>query len=139
MPNDSFSDAELVAYLDEMLPAEQMVEVEESLRESDPLRQRVSRITQKRDQGVHSVGEIWRRQRLSCPSREKLGSYVLGALPKEYSDYVEFHLYTVGCRFCNANLNDMEQSSKSKPEAQRRRQKFFQSSAGYLSQMNSDG
>ncbi|MBM81377.1 MAG: hypothetical protein CMJ78_12415 [Planctomycetaceae bacterium] len=118
-----------------MLPSEKMVELEQSLRDSDSMRQRLSRIAQRRDHGVHSVGEIWRRQRLSCPDREKLGSYLLDVLPADHREYIEFHLYTVGCRLCNANLNDLEQSVKATPEAQRRRRKFFQSSAGYLSQM----
>ena len=54
--------------------------------------------------GEHSVGAIWRRQRLSCPPREQLGSYLLGVLDDDVQNYIQFHLQTIGCAFCLANL-----------------------------------
>lgn len=132
MASPTFSDHELAAYLDEMLSAERMTEVEKSLRKSESLRNRLSSISRHRDAGVHSVGEIWRRERLSCPTRQQLGSYLLGTLDPAASDYLEFHIRTVGCRVCAANLADLEQQAESAPETSARRRKFFQSSAGYL-------
>ena len=126
---DQFTDAELLAYLDEALPAERMAALEQALRQSEPLRNRTAALRQQRDEEGHSVGEIWRRGRLSCPTRHQLGSFLLGALAGELADYITFHLETVGCRYCNANLDDLRAASQStETEATQRRQKYFQSS-----------
>jgi hypothetical protein len=127
-----FTDAELLAFIDEGLPADRMVAVEAELRRSSDLRQRAAALRSQREQQGHSVSEIWRRGRLSCPSRHQLGSFLLGALPDELANYIEFHVQTVGCRLCLANLDDLREAARPGPEAERRRQKFFQSSAGYV-------
>lgn len=132
MPHETLTDQQLVAYLDEMLPVEQMAAIENELRRSEPLRGRVAALSRRRDSGAHSVGEIWRRFRLSCPARSQLGSFLLGTLEPETADYLEFHLRTVGCRYCAANLYDLEKSLATSPDAPQRRRKFFQSSAGHL-------
>lgn len=132
MTEPAITDLQLLAYLDEMLPVEQMATIERDLRASEALRLRAAGLARRRDQGAHSVGEIWRRLRLSCPSRDELGNFLLGTLEDGLADYIEFHLRTVGCRFCAANLGDLEQALKSAPETAQRRRKFFESSAGYL-------
>ena len=132
MNEQTFTDEELSAYLDEMLSVDRMATVEHALRDSEPLRRRAASLARLRDHGEHSLGAIWRRRRLSCPSRTELGSYLLGTLPAQTSDYVDFHVRTVGCRVCTANLNDLEQAAQAGDESQQRRKKFFQSSAGYL-------
>lgn len=124
---------DLDAYLDEALPPEEMARVELALRNDPELRRRLAAINARRDAGVHSLGEIWRRHRLTCPSREQLGSYLLEALPEEQADYVTFHLQAVGCRYCKANLTDLEQQQAESPDAaETRRRKYFQSSVGHL-------
>jgi anti-sigma factor RsiW len=129
----TYTQAELEAYLDEALPAERMARIEQALRSDRELVRQLSAINARRDAGVHSLGEIWRRHRPSCPTREQLGSYVLGALPAEISDYVEIHIEAVGCRLCRANLGDLQkQQAEAADVAQTRRRKYFQSSAGYL-------
>lgn len=130
------TDAELSAYLDEDLSEARMTHLEERLREDEQLRARLSGILGQRDAGVHSIGAIWRRHRLSCPSREQLGSYLLGVLEDDHRAYVKFHLEVIGCRQCNANLDDLQaQNSEAEvaDQIQSRRHKYFQSSAGYLS------
>ena len=124
--------AELLAYLDEGLPAERMAAIEKSLRESDSLRRQLATLARERDQGGLTVGEVWRRHRLSCPTRSQLGSYLLGALDAGEHDYVAFHLETIGCRVCAANLSDLKQTTSAAPEKQRRRRKYYESSAGLL-------
>ncbi len=123
---------ELLTYLDEGLPAERMAAIEKSLRDSEPLRRQLATLARERDQGGLTVGEVWRRNRLSCPTRSQLGSYLLGALDAEQQDYLEFHIETVGCRVCTANLSDLRQSASAAPEKQRRRRKYYESSAGLL-------
>src|SRR6266702_287843 len=87
----------LHGYLDDALSDEETAQVEKALRESDPLRRQLRAIMQERDRGEHSIGAIWRRQRLSCPSREELGSYLLQVLEVDLQEYIAFHLKTVGC------------------------------------------
>src|SRR5688572_14313009 len=124
---------ELEAYLDEALPAEEMARIEDLLRRQPELLDELATINSRRDAGVHSLGEIWRRHRLSCPPREQLGGLLLGTLSKQQSEYLRFHIDVVGCRFCKANLSDLErQQAEAAETTQSRRRKYFQSSAGYL-------
>ncbi|MEM8946670.1 MAG: hypothetical protein AAGD11_15965 [Planctomycetota bacterium] len=130
-----FSDADLEAYLDESLSSDRMADVEAALRDESGLADQLATIAGRRDAGVHSLGAIWRRQRLSCPTREQLGSFLLGVLDPDHSAYLQFHIDEIGCRYCNASLEDLrEQSAQAAAtDTQTRRRKYFQSSAGYLS------
>lgn len=130
--DQTWSDEQLRAFFDEQLPAEQMSQLEDELRQSETLRNRLAALARSRDDGVHSVGEIWRRHKLSCPKREQLGSYLLGALSPDEAGYVEFHLQTVGCRYCRANLGDLEEQAAAVQGTQQRRRRYFESSAGLL-------
>lgn len=135
----SFCDQELEGYLDEALPAERMAAVEAALRGDDSgLAARLAAINARRDAGQHTLGEIWRAARVTCPARDELGSYLLGVLSPEAVDYLEFHVNVVGCRYCRANLEDLKglqaQQAEAATHAETRRKKYFQSSAGYLRQ-----
>ena len=110
MPRITQSD--LQAYLDEALAPAEMTAIETELRKKPELLKQLAAINARRDAGVHSVGEIWRRQRLSCPSREQLGSYLLGALDGDHAEYIDFHLKTIGCRYCQANLEDLRRQQE---------------------------
>lgn len=125
--------SDLEAFLDEALPPDEMARIEGVLRRDKQLAQRLAEINARRDAGVHSLGEIWRRHRVSCPTRENWGSYLLGALEPEMAATMKFHLEVVGCRFCQANLADLEaHQAESQNAAQTRRRRYFESSAGYL-------
>jgi hypothetical protein len=129
-----FTDPELDRFLDEALPPERMAALEAALRGDAELQSRLAAAVGRRDAGVHSLGAIWRRHRLSCPTREQLGSHRLGVLDERLADYVRFHLDIVGCRVCQASLADLdEQQSAAGKVVEQRRSKYFQSSAGYLS------
>lgn len=131
---DHFSNADLEAYLDESLSAGRLADVEAALRDAPDLVDQLATVAGRRDAGVHSLGAIWRRRRLTCPSREQLGSFLLGVLDPNYSAYLQFHLDEVGCRYCNASVEDLraQNAEASAQESQTRRTKYFQSSAGYL-------
>lgn len=123
----------LYAYLDDALSDGETAQVENALRQSEPLRRVLREIMHERDRGEHSLGAIWRRRRLSCPTREQLGSYLLQALDEGWQDYIDFHLQTVACAFCLANLADLRARQKeAEPKTRERRRRFFESSAGYL-------
>ena len=133
--SSSFTTAQLEGFLDESLPDEQMTSIEAALRDDEALATRLATLVGQRDAGVHTLGAIWRRHRLSCPSREQLGSYLLEVLATEHAEYVRFHLEKVGCRFCNASVDDLRQQHESTDldDSRTRRHRYFQSSAGYLS------
>jgi hypothetical protein len=124
----------LHAYLDDALSDAETARVEQALRDSEPLRLTLRQAMQERDRGDHSLGAVWRRERLTCPTREQLGSYLLQVLDEGLQDYIDFHLHQVGCPYCVANLADLQaQQQEPAPQARQRRRRFFQSSAGYLS------
>lgn len=123
----------LASYLDDALDTAETAMVEQALRDSETLRHELRKILQERDRGEHSIGAIWRRYRLTCPSREQLGSFLLEALEPDLQDYVDFHLRVIGCSFCQANLADLRDlHNAGTPEVQARRQRIFQSSAGFF-------
>jgi hypothetical protein len=134
--NPDFTQAELEAYLDEALTPAEMAEVEAQIRQRDDLMQRLQAILNRRDAGLHSLGEIWRRHRISCIDRETLGSYLLGVLAAEHAAYVRFHLQQIGCRLCQANVDDLRQRQLQLADAGQRQRRYFQSSAGYLQRAN---
>lgn len=127
-----FTLAELESYLDETLSAELTADLEAELRDNKELVKRLRQIQGRRDAGVHSLGDIWRRNRTSCADRETLGSYLLAILPPEHQSYLKFHIEEIGCRFCQANLADLQQRQSSATEAETRQRRYFQSSAGFF-------
>ena len=109
-----------------------LVEFETQLRNDTALQARVTPLIRHRDQGGNTVGEVWQRARLSCPTRTEMGGYLLGTLSPETVAYIEFHFKTVGCRVCQANLHDLEEQSTQSEQVPGRRRRFFESSAGLL-------
>jgi anti-sigma factor RsiW len=123
----------LHAYLDDALDDAETARIEQLVRTSDTARQSLLAAMQERDRGEHSLGAIWRREHLTCPTREQLSSYLLGVLDDERTDYLKFHLETVACRVCVANLADLEAlQGEAIPESSARRRRYFTSSAGLL-------
>ncbi|PHS18738.1 MAG: hypothetical protein COA78_01770 [Blastopirellula sp.] len=130
---NSIRQSDLEAYLDEALPAAEMSAIEDALRNNSELSAQLIQINSRRDAGVHTVGEIWRRHRISCPSRDELGSFLLEILEDDHTQYIQFHLNEVGCRLCQANLFDLKaQQEDSADDVTVRRKKYFQSSIGQL-------
>lgn len=101
-------------YLHDALPDAELAAVERALRESGELRAVYVEVIEQEDRGEHTVGAIWRRERVSCPTRDQLGGYVLGAGDPELIDYIDFHLKTIGCPYCQANLDDLKKVGKKK-------------------------
>jgi hypothetical protein len=133
-----FSDAELVAFLDEALPADRCSDLEQQLRSDEVLRHRLIEVRGRETAGLHTIGAIWRRSQISCADRSELGQYVLGTLPSEHVSYIDFHLNEIGCRYCRANLEDLQAASESQTsqadQNASRRKRYFQTSAGYLNE-----
>jgi RNA polymerase sigma-70 factor, ECF subfamily len=79
--------------------------------------------------------EIWEAERPSCPKRSTVGGYLLGTLEKAWHDYVDFHVRRLGCRFCQANLEDLRREAR---QAHRQaaspdlRNRIMQSTVGFF-------
>lgn len=123
----------LESYIEDALSTSETARVEQALRTSPDLRRQLHGLMHDLDRGEHSLGAIWRRERLTCVTREQLGSYLLQALDSDQQEYVDFHLEVIGCAFCQANLDDLKSMQKSKArETRQRRRRIFESSAGLL-------
>jgi len=95
-------------YLHDALPDPEMAAVEKALRDRPELRATLREVLEEEDRGEHTLGAIWRRERVSCPTRDQLGGFLLGAGDPDLLDYIQFHLDLVGCPYCQANLDDLK-------------------------------
>jgi len=103
-------------YLADSLPPEDLARVEKALRDSADLRARLEDVRGNReDFQLHTLGSIWHRTRLTCPSRQQLGSYLLDALDPELAAYIKFHIDVVECPYCQANFADLERRQSGPP------------------------
>jgi len=75
--------------------------------------------------------EIWESHRLSCPKRGTLRTFLTEALEPGWFDYVDFHLTTVGCHFCRANLKDLKNQDTDDAQ-QLIRKRIMASTIGFL-------
>lgn len=127
-------DETLRNYLADALPPGDLARIEKALRDSAELRARLEDVRSNRGDGhVHTLGAIWRRQRLTCPNRQQLGSYLLDALDPEHGAYLRFHIDVVECPFCRANLADLQsKAAQATPAAKSRHSRFFEGSRHLL-------
>lgn len=124
----------LRAFLTDSLPEAEAAEVEKRVRDDAAVASLFAEVQGEEDRGEHSIGAIWRRAHVSCPTRDQLGGYLMQALDDDLIDYIDFHLKTVGCAYCAANLDDLKQkqAAAANDGAKKRRQKIVNSSAGLL-------
>jgi hypothetical protein len=129
-------DVMLREYLLDALAPEVSARVEKALRDSAELRARLEDVRQNRADGqLHTLGAIWHRTRLTCPSRQQLGSYLLEALDPELASYLTFHIEVVECPFCKANLDDLKMQTQTATSASKNRQhRILQSSQHLLNE-----
>jgi hypothetical protein len=137
--NSQFTDAELEAYLDESLDSARAAEIEQAIRADKTLLSRLSMINGRRDAGIHTLGEIWRRNQIGVPTAEVMGNFLLGVLPEDQADYINFRMEHLKCPFTLAMFNDLQaQQSESVEMSKTRREKFYKTSAGLLKRGNPD-
>jgi len=58
------------------------------------------------------VQKVWLEHRVSCPARYWLARLVAGTLESAQLDYMRFHLDEIHCPWCQANLDDLSQTSR---------------------------
>lgn len=131
--SEEFSDAELESFLEETLGGQRAVEIERALTNDQTLLTRLTEINGRRNSGIHTLGEIWRRNQIGVPTTEAMGSYLLGVLEDEHANYVDFRLDVLKCPFTIALKTDLlNQHKESAEESNNRRSKIYDSSSGYL-------
>jgi anti-sigma factor RsiW len=125
---------QLHAYLDDALDEPETARIEKLLRTSADVRSQLSKVRDERDRGEHSLGAVWRRDRLSCLTREQLSGYLHGVLDADLHNYIDFHLKTIACPSCLANLDDLREKQAEPASQTRRRRRYFETSARLLKQ-----
>ena len=99
-----------------------LIHVGESLRDS---KDNVVRL------GETDLHAAWESHRPSCPKRSTLGKYTLDILSPAWKDFVDFHVKTLGCLYCNANLDELNRDTGSAIRSSKKKQ-LFQSTVGFL-------
>ena len=131
--SEAISQADLEAYLDEALPPDEMAAIEDAMRNDPELGRKLVAIHGRRDAGVHTLGEIWRRNQIGVPTTEQISNHLLGVLSREESDYIMFRLDVLKCPYTIAMYKDLSaQRDGDTQQSESRRKKYFNSSAGLL-------
>lgn len=130
-PVAAIGDEDLLAWFDERLAPAESGRIEQELRSSPELLQRAAAMIETRDHGGHSLGEIWRRTRASCPGRAVWAAWVEGRLGDAMAQYLQFHLAEAGCSYCAASVEDLRRHDDAR-SAETRVRKIFQTSIGRL-------
>ncbi|NQV32015.1 MAG: sigma-70 family RNA polymerase sigma factor [Phycisphaeraceae bacterium] len=76
--------------------------------------------------------DIWQNSRLSCPKRSTVGAFLLDTLDKDWRDYVDFHLNTLGCHYCRANLEDLKRQNAENNSPRSLHVRIMESTIGFL-------
>lgn len=77
------------------------------------------------------LSRLWESHRPSCPKRSTVGKWLMGTLEGDWNSYVEFHIEQLGCRFCQANREDLRGDVE--PDAHTSsHQRIMQSSIGFF-------
>ena len=74
--------------------------------------------------------EVWEEWRFTCPKRSTIGRFLLGTLEEPWAEYVQFHVNRLGCRFCRANVDDLQKADET--ERQKVHQRVFESTIGFF-------
>ena len=78
-----------------------------------------------------SLRQIWENQRPSCPKRTTLGKFSLQILPRDWTEFVDFHVNQLGCSYCRANLDEFADESELE-DSNEFSQQLFHSTIGFL-------
>ncbi|MGL6075412.1 MAG: hypothetical protein ACRC8S_14750 [Fimbriiglobus sp.] len=137
MAKEKITRQQIEQYLHDALPVTEATKIEKAIRDEPALLALVNQVRRESDVGEHSVGAIWRRARLSCPSREHLGMFLEEILDDDHREYIQGHLQLVACHMCRAMLDDL-QCLAAEPKAKQvaRKKRIVDSSAGILTSTN---
>jgi RNA polymerase sigma factor (sigma-70 family) len=85
---------------------------------------------EREDSADSILTRAWEALRPTCPKRSTLGRYLLQTLEPPWREHVQFHVERLGCRFCQANLEDLGREPQ---EQKQLRDRVFQSTIGFMS------
>lgn len=74
--------------------------------------------------------EVWEEYRFTCPKRSTIGRFLLGTLEDSWKGYVEFHVNKLGCRFCHANVQDLQKADEL--AVKQSQQRIYESTIGFF-------
>ena len=77
------------------------------------------------------LAQIWQQYRPSCPKRSTIGAFLLKTLDPDWQNYIGFHINVLGCHFCQANYQDIQQQNQQKG-ADKLQQRIMESTVGFL-------
>jgi len=77
------------------------------------------------------LAQVWQGYRPSCPKRNTIGAFLLNTLDPDWQAYVDFHLNVLGCHFCQANFQDLQQQNQQKG-ADKLQERIMESTLGFL-------
>lgn len=123
---EDFTDEELLAWQEETLPVSRMRQMEAAFRNSPEFVERYRKLQEQLDQGGLTLGEVWRRHRIGCFSKEMLARHARGETSAGLSEQILFHLQTVECVWCQAVFETLNEDDLN------RTQRVFQTSLGGL-------
>lgn len=133
---NEITDQQLRQFIHEEFDEVEMAMLEKQIRNSVELQTRLDQIRQSEERGEHSLGAIWRRAQITCPTREQLGSYLLKAMSADQRKYIAFHLEVIVCPYCRANFEDLEKlQAETVEKTHKRRKSIMDSTMGVLQQL----
>lgn len=80
---------------------------------------------------------IWERDRPSCLKRTTLGKSLIGILEPRWQTYVDFHVDTLGCQYCQANRQDLDRDQERSDDSVQA-ERILQSTIGFVSRPTDD-
>ena len=122
---------QLYAYLDDALDDAEAARIEKLIRGSAAIRTRLSQVREERDRGEHSLGAVWRRERLSCPTREQLSRLLARDPGRRPARLRRVSLANGRCPSCQANLDDLKEKQAESAAQARRRRRYLSKAPGY--------
>lgn len=78
------------------------------------------------------LARVWESSRPSCLKRTTLGKSLIGILDNAWQAYVNFHVDTIGCRYCVANRDDLREQDQENAAAQVAPHRIFESTVGFM-------
>lgn len=128
-----FSDSELEAYLDSTLDPQRAGELEEVVRSDPHLLRRLAQVNARRSAGIHTLGEIWRRNQIGVPTKDEMRQHLSGTLTADESNYIEFRIKDLKCVFTLALLQDLQsETGDGREKSKNRRKKIYDQGAPLL-------
>lgn len=81
-----------------------------------------------------TVATVWRSERVSCPHPDLLKTHLAGGLEAGASEFIEFHLGTSECPYCNAVIDDLRAADEDakKPKLEDLRERLMRSTVAAL-------